>query len=792
MFIEEEIEKARALSRKLALCPDTAETARETMRLLLDARGIISLDRINEEALNIFITNLLIGQDADHTGQRDDGDRLSPEVVSTWTDSYLRILTDYYFANTFSTDLTDLIIENSKKHNFRVGRIIEEVYLKLKEHMNMKDLYYFSEELMDNADHFVTDIKVHLIREYFSDHLNFIGIAKRYFQLSDLIGMKKRIYGKGKIGGKAAGILLAEKIVSLSENGNSSELAEVVSVPDFFVLGSDQCYEFLIFNGLLRYKSYRYNGQSELESQFAKLSEDFRRGKFHPRTRAYFIEILEQLDGEPFVARSSSRLEDAIGFSFAGKYRSVFCPNRGTKEEQLEMLEKAVKEIYISMYHPSVIAYMEHNRLLDFEERIAVLIQKVRGRNVEGRYFFPTIAGVAFSINPYCWNKRLRKEDGFVRLVMGFGSRAVDRTGNDYARLVPLSAPTLRPEVHARDIRKYSQHFVDVMDLEDNSFVTLDFSSVAKNFDDPVLNLFISLDNGDHLSEPIGFMYDTDRAVLTFSRLLSATSFAAMMKSLLKKLERHIGGPVDIEFSVEPYMEGGKASFQLSLLQCRRFNWREDLKPARIPADVAPSKRLFYSIYGVPNGEILNIEYIVFVDPIAYDRLSKADEKSSAARVISYLNRALSDKLFILIGPGRWGSNDMNLGVKVTYGDIFHTKMLIEVAYEKGGYTPEVSYGTHFYLDLVEGRISVLPLYPDREQSVFDRGFLLENDNRLGEFLPQFAEFSDLIRVIHVPECTGGEYLQIRMNSEESTAIGYFSKAEATEKPRDEMVLLPI
>ncbi|MGV8121115.1 MAG: PEP/pyruvate-binding domain-containing protein [Candidatus Xenobiia bacterium LiM19] len=790
MFIEEEIKKAQALSSKLALNPEAADAARETMRLLLDARGIISLDGIKEEASNIFITNLLTGKNREPAEH--DNDHLSPEVVSTWADEYLRILTDYYFSNTFSTGLADLIIDNSKKHNFQIGRIIEEVYLKLKEQMNVNDLYYFSEELMDNASHFVTDIKVHLIREYFSDHLNFIGIAKRYFQLADLIEMKRKIYGKGKIGGKAAGILLAEKILSLNENGQDNELAAIVSVPEFFLLGSDLCYEFLIYNGLLRYKSYRYKEQSEMESQYAQLQQDFRKGNFHPRTRAYFSEILERLDGAPFVARSSSRLEDAIGFSFAGKYKSIFCPNRGSREEQIDMLEEAVKEIYISMYAPSVIAYMKHNQLLDFEERIAVLIQKVRGRTMENGYYFPTMAGVAFSLNPYCWNQRIRKEDGIVRLVMGFGTRAVDRTGNDYARLVPLSAPTLRPEVHARDIVKYSQRYVDVINLETDSFETVDFSTVARDFNDPVLNLMISLDKGEHLSEPIGLMYDTDEAVLTFSRLLSATSFPALMKKILKKLERHIGGPVDIEFSLEPYMEKGEVLFHLSLLQCRRFNWRDDLKPAVIPVDIPSSKRLFYSKYDISNGEILNIEYIVFVDPLVYDSLKKPDEKTTAARIISRLNRTLSDKTFILMGPGRWGSNDANLGVKITYGDIHHTRMLVEVAYEKGGYTPEVSYGTHFYLDLIEGRISVLPLYPDRELSSLDREFLLKNNNRLPELLPEYAEYSDLIRVINVPECTEGDYLQVRMNSGASTAIGYFSKAEAAEKPRDEMVLLPI
>jgi hypothetical protein len=790
MLIQEEIEKARALSEKIARFPEASNTARETMRLLLDTRGIITLDRINEEAMNIYLTNMLVGHESISDKNGPIHETLAPEIVSTWTENYLATLTDYYFANTFSEVLADLIIEYSRKHENKYAIIIEEVYQALKERMNVDDLYSFSEELMENAEHFVTDIKVSLIREYFSDHLNFIGIAKKYFTLGDLIEIKKKIFGKGKIGGKAAGIQLAKKILSLKENNGDDDLFSTICVPELYVLGSDLCYEFLIYNGLLRYRSFRYKEPGQMEADYKKLQDDFRKGKFHPRTRAYLLELLELLNGAPFVARSSSRLEDAIGFSFAGKYTSIFCPNRGSMEVQLENLEKAVREIYISMYNPAVLAYRDHNHLLDFEERIAVIIQKVHGRTVDD-YFFPTMAGVAFSINPYCWSKKIKKEEGLMRIVMGFGSRAVERLGDDYARVVPLSSPTLRPEVGARDIKKYSQRLVDVMNLKENSFHSIPFSELSRHISDPFLTSMISLDRGDHLADPIGMMINDEPMILTFSRLLNTGKFTHLIRRILKKLERHIGGPVDIEFSVEPSFEDGHESFQINILQCRRFNWREDMKPARIPVNITEKNRIFQSTFGVPNGEILNIEYIIYVDPQHYDKVAKTEDKHAIARIVSHLNRLLSDKVFILMGPGRWGSNDVNLGVKVNYGDIYNTKMLIEIAYEKGGYTPEVSYGTHFFLDLIEARIAVMPLYPDRSDTHFNREFLMNNQNSLSELLPAFQDYEDVVKIIHVPRVTDG-FLQIKMNEEEGIALAYLGSAERADRIQEDIVLLPI
>ena len=122
---------------------------------------------------------------------------------------------------------------------------------------------------------------------------------------------------------------------------------------------------------------------------------------------------------------------------------------------------------------------MDHG-LLDFDERMAMVVQKVVGRRF-GDYFFPFVSGVLFSRNVYAWNPKIKKEEGLGRLVFGLGTRAVDRVGSDYPRMVPFSHPLLRPEVTASQIKKYSQKQVDVLNLKTGRMETVDFRTLKRN-----------------------------------------------------------------------------------------------------------------------------------------------------------------------------------------------------------------------------------------------------------------------------------------------------------------------
>ena len=144
-------------------------------------------------------------------------------------------------------------------------------------------------------------------------------------------------------------------------------------------------------------------------------------------------------------------------------------------------------------------------------------------------------------------------------------------------------------------------------------------------------------------------------------------------------------------------------------------------------------------------------------------------------QVIGRLNHALSGESFILMGPGRWGTSNIQLGVKVTYADIYNTKVLIEVAFAEDGGVPEVSYGTHFFQDLVEANIYPLPLYPDDPDTIFADEFLESAPNSLSALLPADLRYTRYVKVIDVPAVSGGRTLSVIMNSEQDRAIGFLA-----------------
>ena len=209
-------------------------------------------------------------------------------------------------------------------------------------------------------------------------------------------------------------------------------------------------------------------------------------------------QLLEEVGKSPLIVRSSSLLEVHFGAALAGKYKSVFCPNQGTLEENLAELQKAIAVVYASTLSPDALLYRKNMGLVDYDERMAVLIQKVQGTHYH-QYFFPPVAGVGYSLNPFRWNPKIKREAGFLSLVSGFGTRAVERVSNDYPRIVALSHPQLRPNVGVAEMRKYSQHFIDVVDMETNKMKTLPVPEVIKG-DFPSLRYLASLDKGDYMS----------------------------------------------------------------------------------------------------------------------------------------------------------------------------------------------------------------------------------------------------------------------------------------------------
>jgi len=402
---------------------------------------------------------------------------------------------------------------------------------------------------------------------------------------------------------------------------------------------------------------------------------------------------------------------------------------------------------------------------------MSVLVQKIVGRRF-GNYFFPLAAGVGFSYSSYTWTSRIKKEDGLVRLVFGLGTRAVDRTGEDYTRMVHLSHPLLRPEAGARQIIKYSQKITDLLNLNTGQLESIPYSALLKKISHPDLYWAVSVNQDGHLSAPMfkGQPINPAGTCLTFENLLSKTVFPSLMKKILRQLQDAYGRPVDIEFAWDDE--------HLYILQCRSLAVSQDIGEVELPKDLPQEQIIFTNSQVVSNAIIPDIEYIVYVCPRCYGRLSTHDEKFAIGRVISRLNSLLQDKRFALFGPGRWGSNDINLGVRVGYEDINHTLILGEVAFSREDYTPEVSFGTHFFNDLVEAQITPVAIFPDQTAAIFNEKFFMESPNQLSSLAPDFDAYKEVVHVVHVPSSGEDRLLQVYQNNEAQEGIGYLGHRE--------------
>jgi len=402
---------------------------------------------------------------------------------------------------------------------------------------------------------------------------------------------------------------------------------------------------------------------------------------------------------------------------------------------------------------------------------MAILLQRVQGER-HGRYFFPTLPGVGFSTNPLRWNRRIRHVDDILQLVFGMGTRALERETYDYVRMVALSHPTLRPEVTATEIRWYSQRYVDAINLDTNTFATVPTNQVLSE-DFPGIELLASVDMGDYF-EPAHAMAgaaESGALVLTFDGLLRNPDLVAIMKITLKRLEAVYRRPVDIEFTIEVIPEWPRPRFILHLLQCRPQSV-DASTTEQLPAGIPDDLKIFSANRLVPQGLVQGVRYVVYVVPERYYALTDS-MKTELARLIGRINKALEGDRFILMGPGRWGTSNIELGVKVTYAEIYNTSVLAEIALAKGNQPLEVSYGTHFFQDLVEGHIFPLPLYPNDPRTIFRTEFFTGSTNMLTKLLPAEEKFQDVVRVIDVPAVSGGRLLEIVMNGDEDEAFGY-------------------
>ena len=625
-----------------------------------------------------------------------------------------------------------------------------------------------------------TTLKVALLRRFFVDQIDFINMAKNYVEVKDFNDLIQHVVfserSQGKLGGKGAGLFLATQILKHSavQNGGFTEFR----CPKTWYVASDAVLEFIQYNSLNEVYNCKYMDLERIRHDYPLIIQLFKNSAFPPELVRGLSVALDDFGERPLIVRSSSLLEDRVGSTFSGKYKSLFIANQGPKKQRLEALLDAMAEVYASVFSPNPIEYRAERGLLDYREEMGIMIQEVVGRRV-GRYFFPSYSGVLFSNNEFRWSPRIKREDGLVRLVPGLGTRAVDRLSNDYPVLASPGQPGLRINVTADEIVRYSPTKMDVLNLEKNEFETVDIHDLLREYGDefPGARQMVSMVEGNRVRMPVGLEpdWEKDEFVVTFEGLLSQTPFLSRMRSLVGLLRDRLGMPVDLEFASD-----GENFY---LLQCRTQSYTEDVSPAVIPRNIPRERILFTANRFVSNGRIPEITHIVYVDPNAYGELSSLRDMKDVARAVGRLNMLLPKRQFILMGPGRWGSRgDIKLGVSVSYSDISNTAALLEIARKKDDYIPELSFGTHFFQDLVEADIRYLPLYPDLPDIVFNESFFLHSKNILPDILPEYGHLAKVIHVIDVPQETDGRILRVLLNADLKEAVGMLDERRGTVK----------
>ncbi|VBB44184.1 Pyruvate phosphate dikinase PEP/pyruvate-binding protein [uncultured Desulfatiglans sp.] len=628
----------------------------------------------------------------------------------------------------------------------------------------------------------VQALKMELAQMLIGPYPEFRRLAERYLTIHDLLAIRNRLIGSGRIGGKAAGMLLARRIL-LSDPG-PVDFSDVLEEHDSFFVGSDVFFTFLVNNGLFRLRLRLTRNSRILPEEFEAVEDRFRAGGFPAEIMEQFKDLLDYFGQAPIIVRSSSLLEDGFGNAFAGKYRSEFCVNQGSPEDRMEAFLEAIKLVYASAVNPDALAYRRQRGLGESDEQMAILIQRVSGMR-HRRYFFPPLAGVAFSHNLYRWTDRIDPEQGMIRLVLGLGTRAVNRLGGDYTRLIAVSHPKLRPEAPHK-LAVYSQHRMDVLDIAENRLRSLPMPEVVGADGFPSFCFFASDMKEGFLKEVEGnSLSDLERPVLTFDRLIARTRFVPIMRDLLAKLEAAYGYTVDTEFTAFVAPDG---EIKVNLLQCRPMRLPGAAASARIPVDIAPERILFRANRTISGGVVRDIRYIVYIDPQVYARQTPLEAKRVVGRMVGRLNRhpEFTAHRIMMMGPGRWGSSNINLGVNATYSDINNAAILVEMAREEHGHVPDVSYGTHFFLDLVESRIIYLPLYPDESETAFNRSFFDRAQNDLLHLLPEAEGFEGVIKVIHVPSAAAGLSARLIADGRTGSALCYLTPADDPDEPADE------
>ena len=540
------------------------------------------------------------------------------------------------------------------------------------------------------------------------------------------------------IGGKSCGMLLARAIIRNKE----PDISEVLEPHDSFYVGSDMYYTYIVDNNLwdIRIKQRTADGYFALADEFA---DRIMAGTFSSAMREQFIRIIEYYGQDPYIIRSSSILEDGFGNAFAGKYESVFCANRGSLEERLNEFEHAIKVVYASSMSLSALDYRKRRGLEERDEQMALLIQRVSG-SYYGTYYMPCAAGVGYSYSPYRIMKDTDPTAGMLRLVMGLGTSAVDRTEGSYPRIVNLDMPEKSSYSSSADKHKFSQGKAEVINMTKRELEKLSYEMMEQDIPKYLEKILL-----EHDTEAESRLREMGRRrevkFISCKGLVANAPLMDHMRRMLKCIQEEYKYPIDTEFTIN-ISENGE--YSIDLLQCRPLQVQKGKSGSVVPDDVS-EERILLESFGASMGisKTSTLDLIVYVDPIKYYELPYK-EKDLVAKLIGKINWHYRDmdKHMMLIVPGRVGTTSPELGVPTSFADISAYDIICETEESRAGYNPELSYGSHIFQDLVEAEILYTAIFHGEKTKHYSPE-KLEGSRDLTDEL----EFPDVLEgVVHV------------------------------------------
>ena len=464
--------------------------------------------------------------------------------------------------------------------------------------------------------------------------------------------------------------------------------------------------------------------------------------------REQFIRIIKYYGQDPYIIRSSSILEDGFGNAFAGKYESVFCVNRGTPEERLEEFENAIKTVYASSMSLSALDYRKRRGLDKRDEQMALLIQRVSG-SYYGSYYMPCAAGVGYSYSPYRVMKDSDPTAGMLRLVMGLGTSAVDRTEGSYPRIVNLDMPEKSSYSSSADKHKFSQGKAEVINMTSHTLEKLTYDKLEGDIPRYLENVLLEHD------------YDAESRLREMGRprqikfisckgLVANKQLMEQMKRMLRCIQDEYDYPVDTEFTINISDNG---DYSIDLLQCRPLQVQKTSSGTVIPEGIKEENILLEnkgSSMGMSKANELDI--VAYVDPVKYYNMPYND-KPAVARLIGKLNWHFRDqgKHMMLIVPGRVGTTSPELGVPTSFADISAFEIICETEESRAGYNPELSYGSHIFQDLVEAEILYTAVFNNPKTIHFEPARLESSPDVISTFTDDDA----LAGIVHVFDVSG-------------------------------------